>query len=468
MKKIFSQLFLLFTSVNLSAQSVEGEWYGALEIQKTKLHIVFHIKKTGTGFSGTMDSPDQGVNGIGMDSTSFEHNRLVIEAKKLGMRYAAAYDTGAHELNGVFRQSKMEFPLVLKRTKEEVKVVRRAQDPVDFPYNQEEVAIDNRKDSLTLAGTLTMPKDHKADKIVILITGSGPQNRNEEIVSINHRPFLVWSDWLTRHGIAVLRYDDRGIGSSTGKFNKATSAGFANDVTAAIDFIKSRKDLEGLKIGLIGHSEGGMIAPMVAARDKRVAFIVLLAGPGEPIDELMVQQIAFSQSGADAPKNIADVNIETSKLAYSFLKKNAGKTNKEIEPELRKILHEQLAKYPPDAFDKTKGDEILDNEIKSYLGVWFRYFIAFIPADYLGKVKCPVLALNGTLDKQVSCKENLDGIDAALKKGKNKNFEIVPLQGLNHLFQKAETGDPGEYGNIEETVNPVALNKVTEWLGKLK
>ena len=466
MRSFLLSIIIAFTSVSLYAQPITGNWYGILKAQKTKLHIVFHINRTANGYSTTMDSPDQGASDIQTDTTKLEGNKITIEKKSMGMIYTGSYDATTSEFKGLFLQGPAQIPLTLTRTKEETKVVVRPQDPVDFPYYQEDVTFHNLKDSVTLAGTLTLPKDKKADKIVILITGSGPQNRNEELKQFNHRPFLVWSDWLTCHGIGVLRYDDRGIGSSTGDFLKATTADFATDAEAAIDFIRSRSDLKDMQIGLLGHSEGGMIAPMVASKDSRVKFIVLLAGPGVPINELMLDQAEKGQTSQHLPQNIIDLNMQTAAMVYSYLKKHADEPNEKVEPKLKNILTKQFEKYPADAFKGTTADAVTGNEIKSYLGVWFRYFISFEPADYLEKVKCPVLAMNGTLDMQVDAKQNLPAIEAALKTGKNKHFEIAPMEGLNHLFQKAKTGNGDEYGEITETVNPAALNKVTDWINK--
>ena len=466
MRSFLFTLITTLTSICLHAQSITGDWYGLLDAGKAKLHIVFHISKTDSGYSSTMDSPDQGAKGIKTDATIFDGKELIVEKKAMGMKYTASCDAAITKLSGIFQQGQAKLPLNFSRTREEIKVVARPQDPTDFPYTREEVTIQNIKDSVTLAGTLTLPKDKKADKIVILITGSGPQNRDEEIKQFNHRPFLVWSDWLTRHGIAVLRYDDRGVAGSTGSFKGATSADFANDAKAAVDYIASRDDLKGMKIGLMGHSEGGMIAPMVAAKDKRVRFLVLLAGPGAPVDELMAKQIENGQASSGVPKNVAALNVETSKMVYAFLKEHPAETNEQIQPKLKALMVAQLKKYPADALQGASVDTFADEQVKSNLNPWFRYFIAYIPADNLKKVKCPVLAVNGSLDKQVDAEQNLTAIETALKKAKNKDFETVRLEGLNHLLQKAKTGNPDEYGKIEETVNPAALDKVTDWLTK--
>ena len=230
-----------------------------------------------------MDSPDQGARGLPTDKTTVTGNQLTIEASTYKIKYMGTFLPDRPQIKGTFLQGEGSLPLNLGRTQSAVPaapIVARPQDPKDFPYKQEDVTFTNPKGGNQLAGTLTpLPADGKATKIVILITGSGPQNRNEELTAVNHRPFLVWSDWLTRNGIAVLRFDDRGVAKSTGNFTTATSADFADDAEAAVTYIQSRADLKGLSIGLMGHSEGGMIAPIVASRNKAVKFIVLLAAP---------------------------------------------------------------------------------------------------------------------------------------------------------------------------------------------
>ena len=218
--------------------------------------------------------------------------------------------------------------------------VTRPQDPISFPYKQEEVLISNTKSSVQLAGTLTIPSNGKVSKIVILITGSGPQNRNEEV--LNHRPFLVWSDWLTRHGIAVLRYDDRGVGKSTGEFSTATTFDFADDVEAAISFIRSRRDLNKLSIGLMGHSEGGLIAPMIASRNKNVKFIVLLAGPCTSIYQLGLQQSADMSRVAGVSEAVITQNLALNKKFFDLTLQDSSLSTRQLKNNIDTLLHHEM------------------------------------------------------------------------------------------------------------------------------
>jgi pimeloyl-ACP methyl ester carboxylesterase len=311
-----------------------------------------------------------------------------------------------------------------------------------------------------------MPSNKKASRIVIMISGSGPQNRDEELMA--HKPFLVWSDYLTRNGIAVLRYDDRGFGKSTGLFATATTADFADDAEAVVEFIRSRSDLKGLKIGLIGHSEGGLIAPMIASRNPNVGFVVLLAGPGIPIPDLMLKQ------NTDLLKvmGMADSTIKQTLLTYKVIYSSSNKYKSLPKANFKK----QMDSVMYAEFHKNNITHETDEAIKQRVAAlsnqlstpWFRYFLGFNPQDYLSKVKCPVLAINGTLDLQVNAESNLKGIREGLIKARNKNFEIYPIQNLNHLMQLAKTGAVTEYSEIEETVNVQALNKVSSWIQALK
>jgi pimeloyl-ACP methyl ester carboxylesterase len=341
------------------------------------------------------------------------------------------------------------------------KPATRPQDPISFPYKQEEVLINNTKSKVQLAGTLTVPSNRKTSKIVILITGSGPQNRNEEV--LNHRPFLVLSDWLTRNGIAVLRYDDRGVGKSTGNFSTATTYDFADDVEAAISFIRSRQDLEKLSIGLIGHSEGGTIAPMVASRNKDVKFIVLMAGPGVPIYQLGLQQSADMSRVAGVPDSIVAQNLVLNKKFFDLTIQDSSLSITQLKNDIDTLLyHEMLRQH----WDQTKFNA-WKQRYEFLTTPWQRTYLKLKPADYLFKVKCPVLALNGTKDLIVNYQANLAGIAKVLNQGGNKQYKVVPLDGLNHLLQKAKTGSKTEYTQISETINPIALTTISNWINNL-
>jgi dipeptidyl aminopeptidase/acylaminoacyl peptidase len=274
MKKIALSMALSLFCLLLHAQDFSGNWYGTLNIPGQKLRLTLHITANGSAFSTTLDSPDQKMLGLPTDKTTISGQEITVEAAKLGIVYKGTITPAGDELKGTFTQGQ-SMPLNFSRKELIIAAPKRPQNPTDFPYIQEEVTINNVKTGNTLGGTLTIPSNRKASKIVIMISGSGPQNRDEELMS--HKPFLVWSDYLTRKGIAVLRYDDRGVGKSTGIFATATTADFADDAEAAVEFIRSRADLKGFKIGLVGHSEGGLIAPIVASRNPGLGFIVLLA-----------------------------------------------------------------------------------------------------------------------------------------------------------------------------------------------
>ncbi|MEJ7560636.1 MAG: alpha/beta fold hydrolase [Pedobacter sp.] len=480
MKKIIIIASLLLLSEITQAQNFVGDWNGVLNIpgaQNLKLRLVLHISEKAGVYTSTMDSPDQGAKGLLTDKTVVSDNTIIIEASKLALKYVGTYQADSNRITGTFSQGPGSIPLTLYKVTASTysgsnsspgaKSVKRAQDPSDISYLQEEVTFNNTKANVQLAGTLTMPKDRGATKkIVILISGSGPQNRNEEVVQFNHRPFLVWSDWLTRQGIAVLRYDDRGVGKSTGNFGTSTSADFADDVRAAIAYLKSRSDLAKLSIGLMGHSEGGMIAPMVAADDQTIGFVVLLAAPGIPTTEVLVRQSADQMRLLGAADSVIKVNTASNGKLYQLIKSHRNLGVDALKIKLDSALSADLSSRGAGMLSKAEIDKQVAANVSQISGPWFRYFISFDPTAYLTKLKCSVLALNGTLDMQVSYKENLDGITNSLKKAGNKRFEVLPLTGLNHLFQTAKTGGVIEYGEIEETVSPIALAKVVDWINK--
>jgi len=469
MKKIVGTLIFMVLTYSAFAQTITGDWYGTLNIPGgAKLHVVFHITKSGDTYTTTFDSPDQGGRGLATDKTTVAGDQLTIEASKFSITYTGVFLPDSSKINGIFLQGGGSLPLNLTHDKPTgtaapVARVVRPQDPKDFPYKQEEVTFTNPKAENTLAGTITMPRDGRASKIVVLITGSGPQDRNEEIVQFNHRPFLVWSDWLTRQGIAVLRYDDRGVGKSTGIFGTATSADFADDAEAAVNYIQSRADLKNLKIGLMGHSEGGMIAPIVASRNRAVRFIILLAGPGVPVNQLMLRQAADQMRLGGASAEAIQRSAATNKKIYSLIIQNPSLPSAQLKQQVDTLLSRELRASSGADLKKQDIDDVL-KQTPVLTSPWYRYFIAFRPADYLTKVKCPVLALDGTLDMQVNSEANLAGIRESLEKSGNRNFKTVPMPGVNHMFQKATTGALNEYARISETVDPNALQIVSEWI----
>jgi pimeloyl-ACP methyl ester carboxylesterase len=330
-----------------------------------------------------------------------------------------------------------------------------------YSYNAEEVTFTNSKANIQLAGTFTFPKREGKFPAVILISGSGPQNRDEELMG--HKPFLVLSDYLTKAGIAVLRFDDRGVGQSKGDFKSATTVDFASDVESAIDYLKTRKEILANGIGLVGHSEGGIIAPMVAVQPGKVNYIVLLAGTGIRGDKLLLLQQELVAKASGTKDAEIQQTREVNAGAFEILLKSSSA--EAAKPDLKRYLSAAMKKYPDDT--KPKGmteDEFIALQLNQITAPWMYFFIRYDPSVALEKVKCPVLALNGEKDLQVPAKVNLPAIEKALKKGGNQHFTTRELPGLNHLFQECKTGAPTEYATIEQTFSPVAMGEVAKWI----
>jgi uncharacterized protein len=362
-----------------------------------------------------------------------------------------------------FEKGALDFTIVLNSSREvahffmrpgtDTTVRRRPQTPVKpYPYREEDVVYENKVSGLKLGATITIPAGKGPFPAVVLITGSGMQDRDESIMG--HKPFMVLADHLTRKGIVVLRADDRGAGKSGGGSANDTSADFATDVEAGMAFLKTRPEVDQHKTGLIGHSEGGIIAPMVAVRTSDVAFIVMLAGTGVPGDEILVEQVRLLSEASGASREAAEKNAALEREVLAIAKQTKNKE------ELEKNLREKLSNTMPEAQ--------VNESIKTFDVPWFCFFLEYDPATDLSKVRCPVLAINGEKDTQISPKQNLPAIKKALESGGNKNITIVELPGLNHLFQTAKTGSPSEYIEIEETIAPVALNTISDWIAKQK
>ena len=357
----------------------------------------------------------------------------------------------------------LSLPLNLSKNKvEKAKVVRPQEPTKPYPYYVEDVVFENKNAKITLAGTLTLPKKDGKYPVVVLITGSGPQNRDEEI--LGHKPFLVLADYLTKNGIGVLRFDDRGTAASTGNFKAATTLDFATDVEAAINYLLTRPDIDPKKIGLIGHSEGGIIAPMVAAKSKDISFIVLLAGTGIAGDELLLMQMGLiaKAEGGTAEKLEKDRIINKGVLDIVVKSKDTTTLKSELMTYWQRTL-----KTHPDAKPKEMTeDDFIKIQVNTFTTSWMQYFLKYNPSIILADVKCPVLALNGEKDLQVPSKINLEGIKRGLEKGKNTQVTTKELPNLNHLFQECATGSPSEYAKIEQTFAPIALNEIVNWVLK--
>lgn len=444
-------------------KNIDGIWLGSVEFQGASLRIVFRINCGDDSLTAVIDSPDQGVKDIAVSEIVFEGDTLILRSKDIMARYKGYFVQGTDTIKGEWKQSFMSFPLNVVKV-DSVPGLQRPQEPKPpFPYIEKKVIFENEKAKIKLAGTLTLPDTIGQYPAVVLISGSGPQDRNEEL--LGHKPFLVIADHLARNGIAVLRYDDRGVAESEGNYADATTEDFTDDAEAAWMFMRNLKNINPQNVGLLGHSEGAMAAPKVAARQKDVAFIVLLAGPGVVGKEILLRQTEMILKAEGMEEEIVEDIVRRNEKMYSVLKKVDDK--EKAEKKIRKIMEKEAKKVRDEDKEdyKLKRYEI-DAQIRTMMSPWFRYFLTFEPQEYLKELSCPVLALNGELDLQVPAKENLLEIEKAMILGANPNYKILEMPGLNHLFQHAKTGSPTEYGKIEETISPEVLDIITEWILK--
>lgn len=460
MKHVLTKIVLmaLLCVTHLQAQNLEGKWSGILSIQKTKLTIVFNVRDTNTGYSATMDSPDQGAFGIPVTSTNFLNPQVVFFIQSANIVYKG--DLSGDSIVGRFKQTGIELPLTLYRSKDAVESSNsRPQEPdlshpEKLPYIQEAVTFSNTAANVQLSGTLTIPKKGNNFPAVILISGSGAQDRNEELMG--HKPFMVIADYFSRNGIAVLRYDDRGYAFSTGDYDTSTIADFTEDARAALTYLKSRTDIK--SVGLIGHSEGSAVAAKLAANNKDVAFIISLAGPGLRGDSLLLMQARSMLLSLNMTKEMGPALAQNRGL---FRIINLNKSPKETEQLMREFLNTIPSPQPE---GPTSKEEYIDNIVKMVNEPGLVYFIRHNPADDFSKVHCPVLALNGEKDFQVDAKVNIEAIAAALKIAGNKDVTTQIFPGKNHLFQACTTCTIQEYSVLEETFSEEVLGMMLEWM----
>jgi pimeloyl-ACP methyl ester carboxylesterase len=461
MKRLFILLALTCWACGAHAgtqtDEIAGTWWGTLKVDPVSITLVFHIEKQAGGYSATMDSPDQGAKGIPITSVTFERDTLMVAAAQMGVLYTGTLK--GEIIEGTFSQGGMSAPLNL--TRGEPVASNRPQEPKPpFPYRVEEVVFENPAAGIRFAGTLTMPFSGTNFPAVVLITGSGAQNRDEEVMG--HKPFLVLADHLTRHGIAVLRYDDRGVGGSQRGPAGATSADLATDAIAALDYLRTRPDIDHAKTGLAGHSEGGLVAFIATANNPgKVAFIVSMAGPAVRGDQLILMQVADIAAAHGVPASEIGAAVEKNRRDNELI---FGDTPESVEAD----IDSYAARAVPD-FDALPDDakNAARAEIRTLNSPWMRFLAEYNPVEDLARVKCPVLAINGSKDVQVRASANLIAIRAGLETGGNTAFEIIEYPGLNHLFQTAETGLVEEYAKIEETFSPSVLKDIADWILKI-
>jgi pimeloyl-ACP methyl ester carboxylesterase len=416
-----------------------GDWRGSAAAGAVKLRVALHL-----GASSTFDSPDQGANGIPAE-LKVTGSKLVMTIPGVGV-FEGEVSADGKQLDGVLKQGSASIPVRLERGV--FASARRPQTPVGpFPYSAREASYVNPKQAdVRLAGTLTVPKGRGPFPAVLLITGSGPQDRDETV--FEHKPFLVVADALTRRGVAVLRVDDRGVGGSSPGPRGATTADFATDVEASLAWLRKQKDIDSSRVGLLGHSEGAVIASAVAGKDHSLDFVVLWAGSGVSGKEILVEQArALSRSSGAPPEAVAKVAAVQSEVLGAVL---AEPTAEGLRSSLQRIT-------------ASRGVPAISAGAADQLGSpWYRHFLAFDPSHSLRKARTPVLALLGGTDLQVSADQNAPALRAALRGNRHATVEVLP--GLNHLFQTSKTGAPSEYGKISETISPAALTRMTAWI----
>lgn len=445
-------------------KGLAGHWQGSLKPTPVmELRLVLEVTNTTAGgLGGVILSVDQGSSRIPLTALTEKDGAVRFEAASVGGTFEGRLSDDGSEIAGEWRQGGGRLPLVWKRLAKAPALGRPQEPQKPYPYEEEDVVFENAAANVKLAGTLTWPHSAGPHPAVVLLTGSGPQDRDEAI--LGHRPFLVLADHLTRQGIAVLRYDDRGVGQSTGNFGTAAHPDFVEDALAAVTWLKTRKEIDPRRIGLVGHSEGGIVAPLAAVqRPNDIAFLVLLAGVGVPVEELLTRQ------GRDIMQ-VMGVDEETMAKSSAVQREIFRLLQGEADPlarekKLRELFQRQLAELSEEQRTALGySDATLESQLQTVLSPWFRQLLAYDPRPALRQVKCPVLAINGEKDLQVAAPENLAAIREALAAGGNTQAKTLELPGLNHLFQTCTTGAVAEYGRIEETFNPAALKLVADWI----
>ena len=439
-----------------------GGWTGAIDAGGQTLRIIVHFTSVKNELNATIDIPQQNAKGVSLKNVRLDSSALHMELPAgLGV---AVFDgrVKGDSIGGRFTQAGFVGTFYLLRG-EEPKEEQPPEPPP--PYRVEDVVFHN--DTLTLAGTLTVPPKEGRHPAVIMITGSGAQNRDEELFGF--KPFKVIADYFTRHGIAVLRYDDRGVGGSSGSTSESTTSDFATDVLAALKYLQTRPDINPKQIGLCGHSEGGIVAPLAASRSENVAFIILMAGPALNGEQIILAQTELIMRADSASEQEIKDALSMNKRIYDIVK--SGGDLASFRPELEKQARRAMEAMKPEARESIKDPDAyikarVDATIKQVSTPWFKYFLTYDPQPALEKIHCPVLALFGERDLQVPAEMDKTAMEKALRQGGNKDFTLKILPKANHLFLSAVTGSPSEYPTLKKEFVPGFLKTMTDWILK--
>lgn len=461
--KIFIAAICLLIAGSLSAQEeFIGNWEGPMTtMQGSEIIFVLKVKKDKNN-PITFYCPSMGIKDIIIDNAKLKPDTVFFNIPKMNSRFAGNLINDSTIVGSIY-QSIFENKITLHK-KEKVREVFRPQEPIPpFSYNVQEVKFKNKEAGITLGGTLTLPEKSFNAPCVILISGSGQQNRDEEIMG--HKPFLLLADYFTSRGIAVFRFDDRGIGESGGDPTNSTSRDFAGDVSAAIKFLRNNKGIKSNGIGLVGHSEGGIIAGMVAAQDTGLAFVIALAGPSIPGDIILQEQTRLILRKEGVAENAIEKTLKATIKIHKLIKKQ---DNDKVLVEKIKKEYKKLLKKLSEEDQKKLGlsENTLNLSVQQIANPWFKFFIKYNPADDYSKITCPFLAINGSEDIQVPAEINMNGYKTIFAKSAKTDYELKTFPGLNHLFQKCLTCDIMEYGLLEETFNKEVMEYLSNWILK--
>ncbi|SIS77123.1 alpha/beta hydrolase family protein [Belliella pelovolcani] len=458
---LFSILLFALCIQNIHAQSIEGSWQGELAVMGQKIPLIVHFSEKEGEWSGKMDSPNQGAMGIAMRKVLFDGTMLSFEMSMGNASYEGLLL--GEQIKGNFSQSGMSIPLDFTKAKDgELKSAQpnRPQNPQEpFEYEIQELSFENSEAGILLKGTLTKPAGNGPFPTVVLISGSGPHNRDHEIMG--HRPFWVMADYLTNRGIAVLRYDERGVGESKGVYTDATTIDLMTDVSAALDFLKSQDYVDSKRLGVIGHSEGGLISWMLGAEYEGLDFLITMAPPVIPITELMDKQTEAITRVSGANEMIVKAAVERNREVYQVVVESNNID--EIKPKLKELFESQLKSMgiPESMMDAQLKQ--LQQAYESQLDTWMINFLKMKPADYIHRIDIPVFAAFGSKDLQVDAAQNGNEL-IALFSDKPELLEVKVYENQNHLFQTAQTGAVDEYAKIEESISYLLLEDIVKFI----
>ena len=461
--KIF--FFLILSLSQISAQKeILGYWSGKLKMLSIELDFQIKVSKSNKSLDGFISIPSQKVSEYKLPVFTYKKNQVHFEMPSSAGTAKFDGKLKADSIKGTLLQAGMKGTFYLVRTDQPIKEEKvEVQKKEPLPYSEEDIAFKNGR--ILLAGTLTTPKTEGNYPAVILLTGNGPQDRDEDIFGF--KIFQIIADYLTKNGFAVLRYDDRGVGGSTGNSMQSTTEDFANDALAAIDFLKKQKSIDKTKIGLLGHSEGAQIAELSAVSSKDVSFIVLLSGNGVDGGKALIEQQKLILKASGFTDSLITQNLELQYKINNALSNDIDLNN--IRKDIRAFAEKDYAGLSKDVKNSIQDKETyLNSNVQSQINIfnnpWFRYYVKYDPIPTLEKIKIPVLMLFGELDLQFPPSLNKQKMEDALVKAGNKNFKSVVLPKANHLYQEAKIGSPSEYTELKKEFVPGFLETIGNWI----